>query len=106
MTALLWIALIVFVLWVLHRAALWAERRGWIFYLHRKASPGTASRAFMEVQSLLEPGSRHVIESRQEATEDEDDADDPVHPRARSRGARRTTLGSGDRESGVKRGET
>lgn len=81
MRVVLWLALIVAVLWGMHRAALWAERRGWIFYLHRKASPGTGSRAFMEVQSLLEPGTRHVIESREETLEDEDDADDPVHRR-------------------------
>jgi hypothetical protein len=77
MKVLLWVTLLVAGSWALHRAALWAEKRGWIYYMHRKASPGTAGRAFMEVQSLVEPGIRHVVESRDEALAEEDDSGDP-----------------------------
>ncbi len=74
---LLWLFVISVALAGLHRLALWAERRGWIFYKHRKASPGTAGRAFMEVQSLLEPSVKHVIRSERDDMEQEDDAGDP-----------------------------
>jgi hypothetical protein len=74
---LLWMIVIGLALGGLHALALWAERRGWIYYRHRKASPGTAGRAFMEVQSLLEPGVAHIIQSESEDAQQEDDAGDP-----------------------------
>jgi len=69
----------------LHHLALWAERRGWIFYKHTKASPGTAGRAFMEVQSLLEPAVKHVIESKREEVEEQDNRGDPLDHTQRTR---------------------
>lgn len=47
---------------LLDRALLAAEERGWIYYRKRRASPGTASGAALEMQSLLEPGTRHVAD--------------------------------------------
>jgi hypothetical protein len=81
MRALLWIVLIAVALSVLHYVALWAERRGWIFYKHRKASPGRVGSAFMEVQSLLQPGTRHAVESRLEDVAEEDESGDPPSSR-------------------------
>lgn len=75
--ALLWIVIIAAALAVLHYVALWAERRGWIYYIHHKASPGTAGDAFLEVQSMLDPGSRHVAESRRADLAEEDESGDP-----------------------------
>lgn len=77
MIFLLWIALVVAALVALHYLALWAERRGWIYYRKRRGSSGTVGRAFMEVQSLLEPGVGHVIESMEEDVADQDEAGDP-----------------------------
>ena len=74
---LAWIAAVVLGLWALHRVALWAERRGWIYWTHRKASPGTAAGALLELQSLLEPGNQHVVESRLEDHSEENESGEP-----------------------------
>jgi len=53
-------------LWLLDRLAIWMESNGWIYW---RKSQGTSSRvgnAFLEVQSMFEPGKEHVIEARQE----------------------------------------
>lgn len=63
---------------LLDRMALWAERRGWIYYRHRKPSGSTLGSAFLEVQSLLEPNKRHAAEvQRQEPTEQDEQGDPP-----------------------------
>ena len=74
---LAWLAVVVLGLWALHRVALWAERRGWIYWTHRKASPGTAATALLELQSLLEPGNKHVVESRLEDHSEENESGEP-----------------------------
>jgi len=67
-----------------HRRALasrpWCARDGtpgWIYWRKRKASPGTRAAAFLEVQSLLEPGRNHVIEAQSEHEEKKSDAAGP-----------------------------
>jgi hypothetical protein len=68
---------IIAVLWLLDRGALAMERRGWIYWRKRKASPGTRAAAFLEMQSLLEPGRNHVIEAQSEHEEKKSDAAGP-----------------------------
>lgn len=68
-----WVAASAAALWLLHRAALWAERRGWIYYRDKRASSSTASNAFMQVQALFEPRAEHVVEAR---ASDEDRSED------------------------------
>jgi len=72
-TTALWVVAVLAGLLGLHRLAMWAERRGWIYYRDRRGSSGTLSSAFLEVQSLLEPSQRHVLEEtrRDEAVDDE-----------------------------------
>jgi hypothetical protein len=65
------------VLSAIHRAALWAEARGWIYYLHSKPSSSTLGNAFLEVQSLIEPGKRDLVEIRKEVAVEEDDQGEP-----------------------------
>lgn len=72
-----WLVVLGVALAVLHRLALWAERRGWIFYKHRKASPGSVANGLLQVQALLEPGVRHVVESRLEDVSEENESGDP-----------------------------
>jgi hypothetical protein len=68
-------------LYGLHRLALWAERRGWIYYRRTRASPGTVPRAVLEVQSLFEPSKRYVLEQKaRDQVEDEDGGDPPRTP--------------------------
>lgn len=62
---------------VLDQLLLAAERRGWIYWRKKSASPGTTASAMLEVQSMFEPGRAHVVEaSRAEATEEDDEGDD------------------------------
>jgi hypothetical protein len=63
-------------LFALHKLGLWIESRGWIYYHKKKASPGTAASAWLEMQSLIEPGKKHVIQvQREEHEEDDGDAE-------------------------------
>jgi hypothetical protein len=48
----------------LHRLAMWAEERGWIYYRKGRGSSGSGARAMFEAQSLAHPSTRHVIEER------------------------------------------
>jgi hypothetical protein len=81
----------------LHRLALWAERRGWIYYRNKQGNSGTLSNAVLEVHSLFEPSKRHVLEERRRDPQEERDSgapgprerDDAVHrPVGPPRGSR------------------
>ncbi|MCX6554206.1 MAG: hypothetical protein NTZ12_04200 [Candidatus Aminicenantes bacterium] len=50
----------------LHLLALWMERKGWIYYKHNKPSRSSLGNAFLEVQSILEPNKKHIIEIKKE----------------------------------------
>ena len=61
-----------------HRLAAWAEGRGYIHYRRGRGSSGSVGNAFLEVQALLEPSRRHVLEARvREDVEDEQSGDPP-----------------------------
>jgi hypothetical protein len=64
-------------LYGLHRLALWAENRGWIYYLRRKPTTSSLGNAFLEVQSLLEPEKRQLAEVQKAETIEEDEQGDP-----------------------------
>ncbi len=66
-----------------HRLALWAEGRGWVFYRRRRPTRSALGNAFLEVQSLLEPGQRRVVEERTRVEEEADAAGDPPEPPSR-----------------------
>jgi hypothetical protein len=66
MRLLAWIAAAAVVLFLLDRLALWAEARGWLYYRRRTPSSSAVGNAFLEVQSLLEPSKREVVEIRRE----------------------------------------
>ena len=62
----------------LHRLALWAEARGFVYYRRRRGSSGALGNALLEVQSIFEPAQRHVIEERvQERSEAAESGDPP-----------------------------
>lgn len=67
-------------LYCLHRLASWAEKRGWIYYRKHPASSGVLGNAFLEVQTLLEPGKRHVLEERTRAGGETRESGDPPNP--------------------------
>lgn len=62
------------VLYGIHRLAIWAEGRGWIYY--QKAS-GTLGNAALEAQSLVEPSKRYLLEEQTRKPEDSEDSGDP-----------------------------
>ena len=63
----------------LHRLALWAERRGWIYYREKHGSSGTLANAVLEVHSLFDPSKRYVLEERtRDQVEDEQSGDPPT----------------------------
>jgi hypothetical protein len=65
----------------LHFLASWAEDRGWIYYRRRQGGSGALGNAVLEVQAMLEPSTRHVVEERQEHPgEGEESGDPPPNP--------------------------
>lgn len=77
MRVALGIVLALAALYALHRLALLAESRGWIYYRNRKASPGTAGNALLEIQSMLDPGRTHVLEAAREKEDSAEPSGDP-----------------------------
>lgn len=69
-------------LYGLHRFSVWAESRGRVKFRDRRGSSGALGSAFLELQSMLEPSKRHVVEERRKEDVDESDAGDPPIPGA------------------------
>ncbi len=61
---------------LLHLLALWMERKGWIYYKHNKPSSNALGNAFLEVQSILEPNKKHIIEVKKEDKKQNEEAGD------------------------------
>jgi hypothetical protein len=80
MKVLVLLVVVVLVLAALHRLALWMEARGWIYYRRRRPSSSAVGNAFLEVQSLLEPGQRLVLEARRDDHAEQEDSGDPPDP--------------------------
>ena len=71
------IASIVVAIYLLHRLALWAESRGWIHYRHRRPSSSSLGNAFLEVQNLVDPAKRAVLEERRREVGEQDESGEP-----------------------------
>ncbi|MBP1771652.1 MAG: family N-acetyltransferase [Holophagaceae bacterium] len=55
-------------LYLLDRAGLWAEQRGWIYWRKKKASGHALGSATLALQDIFESGkARHVIEAKEDA---------------------------------------
>ena len=57
---------------VIDRLLLAAEAKGWIYWRHRKSSPGTAAGALLELQAMLQPDRRHAAEIVRAESHEED----------------------------------
>jgi hypothetical protein len=64
MKYLLWGIIVIGAVYCMHRIAIWAAQRGWIYYCGRGGSSGAWGNAFLELQTIFEPSKRHVIEER------------------------------------------
>lgn len=61
-----WVVALVVCLVVADRLLLRAERRGWIYYRHRKPTSGSmSSAAFGSVTEIMQPGRRITVEQQQ-----------------------------------------
>jgi len=67
-------------IFVVDRLLLAAEARGWIYYRKRQSSPRTSASAFLELQSMLEPGRKYEIQAIQSEEVERDDEGDPPSP--------------------------
>lgn len=57
-----------FVLYGLHRLCLYLERRGWIFYMHRRPE-STGAGVCIALQEIIEPSARQIIQVDEEVVE-------------------------------------
>ncbi len=63
----LWVVLALGLLVVLDRLMLAAERRGWVYYRHRKPTSGSmSSAAFGSIADVLQPGRQVVVEQQRD----------------------------------------
>ncbi len=70
-----------FLLWALHRFCLRLEERGYLYYLHKKPSPGGPS-VFFGMQEFIQPNAHQIVEAlenRAEKIGDEGATGDPPH---------------------------
>jgi hypothetical protein len=67
-------------LYCLHRIAVWAERRGWVYYLNKHGSSSALGNAFLEVQAIIEPSAKYVLEERTKDDLDTGESGDPPDP--------------------------
>jgi len=80
MNLLLTLAAVVVAGFVFHRLMLKAEERGWIYWRRRKGSHGMAASATLEVQQLIEPSKKYVLEVQREQAPESDEEGDPPSP--------------------------
>jgi hypothetical protein len=73
--------LVVAGLYGIHRLALWAEERGWIYYRKKRGGSGTLGNALLELQTFLEPSKRHILDERVKKDPEVQDSGDK--PKAR-----------------------
>ena len=64
----------------LHRIAVWAERRGWIYYRTKRGSSGALGNALLAAQAILEPSTKHVLEERMKDALEAQETGEPPDP--------------------------
>lgn len=79
-TRAVWAIAIILGLYGLHRLGLWMEERGWIYYRRKHGSSGTLADALLEVQAIMEPSKRYVLEERAKEDDEAQKSGDPAAP--------------------------
>lgn len=76
---------IIFALYLLDKLGLWFERKGWLYYRREKPEGGFfCGSVLQELNAVLNPTSRHVIEMKQSAAKyKKSEADAPKKPRGK-----------------------
>jgi hypothetical protein len=76
MLAAIWSAVIAAALFALHRLAVWAESKGWIYY--RTKRRGSATSAVLSgFDVVANPGAEYVTQAKQQKKLEERDNGDP-----------------------------
>jgi hypothetical protein len=73
----LWVVGLAVGLFILDRALLFIEGRGWIYYRRTKAGRGASTYHLLEWTSVLDPSQRQVMELRVSEEKQEDESGDP-----------------------------
>jgi hypothetical protein len=80
----LWSLVVVAGLIALDRLFLWMEEKGWVYYRKKKPKGGWGD-VFLG-GNVFDPGAKHLMEARQEKTqEEEEDGDDDAKRKAEDR---------------------
>jgi len=87
MKIFLWIAGAGIVFFLLDRILLKMESRGWIYYRRKKPAGSSLGNAFLEIQSLLEPSKKALVEIKKEEKKEQADSGDPPTPEDRAQAA-------------------
>jgi hypothetical protein len=77
MKIILWIVGIGIALFLLNKALLKMESRGWIYYRRKAPTRSSLGNAFLEIQSLLEPSKKAMVEVLKEEKKEQADSGDP-----------------------------
>jgi hypothetical protein len=78
MGTVLWVIAGITAMYALHRLGVWMEDRGWIYYRKKHGSSGSLGSALLEIEALLEPSKRHVVEiKRRDESEQYESVDPP-----------------------------
>ncbi|MDY0232101.1 MAG: hypothetical protein RBR88_06430 [Candidatus Saccharicenans sp.] len=73
---LFWLVFITGLLFGLDRWLLFMEGRGWIYYRKKKPNSSALSNACLEVQKLLEPSKKYVVQIKKDEKRDQQKAGD------------------------------
>ena len=84
MKIFLWIAGAGIVFFLLDRILLKMESRGWIYYRRKKPTRSSLGNAFLEIQSILEPSKKVLVEIKKEEKKEQADSGDPPTPEDRA----------------------
>ncbi len=75
--AFVWIVLGALVLILFDRLALAMESRGWIHWRRSRGMSSRLGNAFLELQSIIEPDKKYIIEAKHERKRENRDTGDP-----------------------------
>lgn len=81
MKEVVWVAVVGLGLYILHRVALWAEAQGYIYYVNTEPSRNALGSAFLQAQSLIEPGKGELAEVIREERSEEVESGAPLDSR-------------------------
>lgn len=78
------VILIVAILLGLDRLLLWMERRGWIYWRKSKSSGTGIGNALLEIQSMLGPSRKNIVEVMKEDKREQEDSGAPPRPKIKT----------------------